>query len=123
MRVFGASLIGTTAVFTTNSKSFSDPLAVDITASGGAYLIDLGSSAGGPLSNLGANYAKPMGDAVQFFYDATTGTHIIGSQVNQMAQVVLPPATATKPNPALKVNGAVGGLLYQVLGWVRRTLL
>jgi type IV pilus assembly protein PilY1 len=122
-RVFGASLIGTTAVFTTNSKSFSDPLAVDITANGGAYTIDLGSSAGGPLSNLGANYVKPMGDAVQFFYDATTGTHIIGSQVSQMAQVVLPPATPTKPNIALKVNGPIGGLVYQVLGWVRRTLL
>jgi type IV pilus assembly protein PilY1 len=123
MRVYGASMSGTLAIFTTNSKGFNDPLAVDITASGGAYTIDLGTSAGGPLSNLGANYTKPMGGAVQFFYDATTGMHIIGSQVNQMTQVILPPASSAAPNAALKVNGPVGGLLYQVLGWVRRTLL
>jgi hypothetical protein len=118
------AVIGQTAYVTTTTKTLSDPLQVDRLAVGGTYAIDLGSIASGAtLASLPYFSTQGSYGGVALYYDtAANETHVIGSQVSQMSQVVVTAPTAAKPNANLSVDKPEGGLLYHLLGWIRRAL-
>jgi type IV pilus assembly protein PilY1 len=120
-RVYGQiTIAGQTAFFSTAAKPVTDPLSVDPGSGGATYQLDLGNAAGAfGGSSLPYFSTQALYGGVSVYYDASAGaTHVLGLQVAQLSQTIV---TNAPTNAALATNSNKG-LLYQLLGWVRRAL-
>jgi type IV pilus assembly protein PilY1 len=126
-RAYGnITVSGTQVFFSTATVPVTNPGAIG-SGTGNTYSVDLKNATSGyslAANNLTSAYGPSQANygGVAVLTDSTGVTHIIASQESQMVHMTTAANSTAVPVPQLTVSRAQSGLVYQVVGWLRRML-